>query len=115
MAHPSTNAHDGPLPQKLPTNDRATLGHHSLERQALGRVQAARFLDDRVEEREVAGLGPGDGEGERGGVEFGAQTVQRGWVPQEEVDGRAQEDGGCVGAGEDIGGRPDGEGSAWLG
>lgn len=109
MTYPSTNSNNRALRQKLPTNRRPSLGHHSFERQALGRVQTARLLDDGIEEGQIPGLSPRDGEGERGGVEFGEEAMQRGGMAEEEVNDGAEENGGGVRAGEDVGCRPDGE------
>lgn len=121
MRDPRTHAHHRPRRHRLPANDRrAARRHHPLERQAKGRVQAARFLDAGVQIGQLAGRGPRHDWG--GGIKIGGVVVELGAEAGEgvgvlgevEEDG-AEVDGGGVAAGEDVGGGPGGEGPGWFG
>jgi hypothetical protein len=86
-------------------------------------VQAEGFVHDGLQVGQAVCLGEGDGEREfafsPGGVEFGDEFGFAGGVFEEVVDDCAGGDGGCVGAGEDVGGCHGREGlgveGCWLG
>ena len=102
---------------------RAGRGRHAREGHADGGMQAEGFVHDGLEVGKAVCLGERDGEGELalfpGGVELGDEFGFAGGVLEEVVDDRAGGDGGCVGAGEDVGGCHGGEGlgveGCWLG
>lgn len=86
----------------------AARGRDPREGHADGGVQAQGFVHDGLEVGQAICLGEGDGEGESaclpGSVEFCDEFCFAGGVFEEVVDDGAGGDGGCVGAGEDVGG-----------
>ena len=105
--HPRTHPDDDPTFKPLPAHGRALGGDDAFEREAEGRVQAAGFLDTGVKIGECARLFecPGVGRGREGG-DFGEEAGEGARVREEAVDGGAEEDGGGVTAGGDVGGCP---------
>lgn len=83
-------------------------GRDAREGHADGGMQAQGFIHDGLEVGEAVRLGEGDGERQfaffPGGVEFGEEFGFARRVFEEVVDDGAGGDGGCVGAGEDVGG-----------
>lgn len=108
--HPPVHADDGALGKKTSTYGRAARGHDPLEVEAEGRVDATGLVDAGGQVRQVATLFPRDDVAQvaavLGGVELGAQLIHGSRVAEKVVEHGAQEDGGRVGAGLDVGLRP---------
>lgn len=117
MHDPRAHPDHSPARQSSPAHCRALGRHDTFERQAERRVQTPGFLDARVEVGESARLFEWDRSGEGGGmpkgVELGEQTGKGRGVGEEAVDRGAEEDGGRVTTGGDVGGCPRCEGPRW--